>query len=56
MALWVDKYKPNQLKKLTIHDDVTLKLQSLASSSEIPHLLFYGPPGIIINIVIIHIN
>ena len=45
MALWVDKHKPNQLKKLSLHEDVTLKLQSLALSSEIPHLMFYGPPG-----------
>ena len=45
MALWVDKHKPNQLKKLSLHDDVTSKLQALALSSEIPHLLFYGPSG-----------
>ncbi len=45
MALWVDKNRPNSLSKLTLHGEVTQKLSALANSDEIPHLLFYGPPG-----------
>lgn len=45
MSLWVDKHRPNTLSKLTLHQDVTTKLTALARSEELPHLLFYGPPG-----------
>jgi len=45
MSLWVDKYRPNNINKLTLHQDVNQKLLSLAQSSEIPHLLFFGPSG-----------
>lgn len=45
MSLWVDKYRPNTLNKLTLHPDITFKLQALASSPELPHLLFFGPSG-----------
>lgn len=43
--LWVDTHRPNSLSKLTLHEEVTKKLQSLGNSEELPHLLFYGPPG-----------
>lgn len=45
MSLWVDKYRPNNISKLTLHENVNQKLLSLAQSSEIPHLLFFGPSG-----------
>jgi replication factor C subunit 3/5 len=45
MALWVDKYRPSSLGKLTLHSELNSKLLSLAGSEEIPHLLFYGPSG-----------
>ena len=45
MSLWVDKYRPNTLAKLSLHGDVTAKLTALARSEELPHLLFYGPSG-----------
>ena len=45
MALWLDKHRPNTLSKLTIHQDTTDRLIAIAKSDEIPHLLFYGPPG-----------
>eukprot|EP00605_Chrysophyceae_sp_TOSAG23-4_P001758 GSChrysophyteH1.ASY1.ANO1.1946.1 assembled CDS len=45
MSLWVDKYRPKSLSKLSLHNDVTGKLTALARSEELPHLLFYGPPG-----------
>uniref|UniRef100_A0A7S4N9D6 AAA+ ATPase domain-containing protein n=1 Tax=Odontella aurita TaxID=265563 RepID=A0A7S4N9D6_9STRA len=44
--LWVDKYRPSQLKSLSYHSVTTARLASLASDpSTLPHLLFYGPPG-----------
>ena len=33
------------LAKLDYHDDLTQRLQALSKDGEIPHLLFYGPPG-----------
>lgn len=44
-TLWLDKYRPNTLNKLTLHHDISLKLDALARCEEIPHLLFYGPSG-----------
>ena len=45
MSLWVDKSRPSTLNKLTLHPEITTRLQSLAKSDELPHLLFYGPSG-----------
>ena len=45
MSLWVDKYRPTSLDKLTVHESITSKLSGLAASDELPHLLFYGPSG-----------
>lgn len=45
MSLWVDTHRPNTLQKLSLHPEITSKLISLGSSEELPHLLFYGPPG-----------
>ena len=45
MSLWVDKHRPPSINKLSFHEDLTRKLQSLAACDELPHLLFYDPPG-----------
>lgn len=45
MSLWLDKHRPTTLSKLTLHKRVSEKLTALAASDEIPHLMFYGPPG-----------
>jgi replication factor C subunit 3/5 len=44
--LWVDRYTPSSLSKLTLHQQLTVKLTALAHSDEVPHLLFYGPQGV----------
>lgn len=44
-ALWIDKHRPNTLNKLTLHPEISQRLESLAKCEDIPHLLFYGPPG-----------
>lgn len=41
----MDTHRPNSLQKLSLHPEITEKLLSLATSEELPHLLFYGPPG-----------
>ena len=43
MSLWLDKYRPKNLDKLTINDDLTRRLHAIADSPQFPHLLFYGP-------------
>lgn len=45
MVLWVDKYRPHTLDKLDLHPRITVVLQKLLASGDIPHLLFYGPSG-----------
>ncbi|KAJ1678055.1 Replication factor C (RF-C) subunit [Spiromyces aspiralis] len=45
MSLWVDKYCPTSLDKLTYHKPLTTQLKNLAGSGDLPHLLFYGPSG-----------
>nr|CAB3497911.1 unnamed protein product [Digitaria exilis] len=43
--LWVDKYRPKTLDKVTVHDQVAQNLRKLVSEQDCPHLLFYGPSG-----------
>ena len=45
MSLWVDKYRPSTLSQLDYHQDVSKRLEALASSGDFPHLLVYGPSG-----------
>jgi hypothetical protein len=46
--LWVDKYRPVQLDRLSFHDDLTSQLRRMASKESVgnmSHLMFYGPSG-----------
>ena len=44
--LWVDKHRPSKLEDLSFRDDITSRLEALASRPEsMPHLFFYGPSG-----------
>ncbi|KAI8139106.1 DNA clamp loader [Fennellomyces sp. T-0311] len=45
MSLWIDKYRPTTLDQLTYHKDLTQQLKELAASDNVPHMMFYGPPG-----------
>ena len=45
MSLWVDKYRPKTLGKLSYHESISQNLQALAKSGDFPHLLIYGPSG-----------
>ena len=43
--LWVDKYRPKNLKELTYHKKLSIMLEKMVSAGNFPHLLFYGPSG-----------
>lgn len=43
--LWVDKYRPRSLDKVTVHEEIAQNLKKLVSEQDCPHLLFYGPSG-----------
>jgi len=42
---WTEKYRPKSLDDIIDHDKKITTLRSLVKSSQLPHLLFYGPPG-----------
>ena len=43
--LWVDKFRPLSFDKMELHVPLNKRLQKLAESGDLPHLMFYGPPG-----------
>ncbi|XP_078162400.1 ATPase family associated with various cellular activities (AAA) [Carex rostrata] len=43
--LWVDKYRPKTLEKITVHEEIANNLKKLVTEQDCPHLLFYGPSG-----------
>ncbi|CAM9398825.1 unnamed protein product [Scytosiphon promiscuus] len=43
--LWVDKHRPKSLESLDVHPELTTRLVAMSEDGEIPHLMFYGPPG-----------
>ncbi|CCE65718.1 hypothetical protein TPHA_0M01430 [Tetrapisispora phaffii CBS 4417] len=46
MSLWVDKYRPKTISKLSHNDSLTEFLTSLTvQARDLPHLLLYGPNG-----------
>ena len=42
---WVEKYRPKNLQSVSHQKEVVATLQNAVSSGNLPHLLFYGPPG-----------
>lgn len=45
MSLWVDKYRPGELLKLTYHRELADKLAGIVCAGDFPHLMFCGPSG-----------
>jgi len=45
MALWAEKYRPRDLRKLLYHQDEANKMSKMVSAGDFPHFLFCGPPG-----------
>lgn len=42
---WIEKYRPKHLTDMIDHEEKITTLQSLVRDNQLPHLLFYGPPG-----------
>lgn len=42
---WVEKYRPDSLKKVTSQKNVINSLKNVAKEKNIPHLIFFGPSG-----------
>lgn len=43
--LWVDKHRPTKFSELSYNKELTESLKKLATSENLPHLIFYGPSG-----------
>lgn len=43
---WVEKYRPKSLDRVMMPADTRQRLNELKVASDMPHLLFYGPPGV----------
>lgn len=43
--LYVDKHRPRDLSELVVHSSIGERLKQLAIEGDVPHALFYGPPG-----------
>jgi replication factor C small subunit len=43
--LWIEKYRPKSLKDVVLTDEQKQKFEQYIQRQDIPHMLFYGPPG-----------
>lgn len=43
--LWVEKYRPKKLDDVVLTDDQKVFFAKCIQQQDIPHMLFYGPPG-----------
>lgn len=42
---WIEKYRPKKLDDIIDHQEKIITLKALVEDKQLPHLLFYGPPG-----------
>ena len=43
---WLEKYRPKKINDIVSQDEITNILNNIVLTKEMPHLLFYGSPGI----------
>eukprot|EP00933_Yihiella_yeosuensis_P034941 TRINITY_DN2843_c0_g1_i2.p1 TRINITY_DN2843_c0_g1~~TRINITY_DN2843_c0_g1_i2.p1 ORF type:complete len:349 (-),score=93.61 TRINITY_DN2843_c0_g1_i2:483-1529(-) len=43
--LWVDKHRPKTLAEMDYHQELSKRLQRIAKSGDMPHMLISGPSG-----------
>ncbi|ADN50283.1 replication factor C small subunit [Vulcanisaeta distributa] len=44
-VLWVEKYRPSRIDDIIDQDHVKARVKEMLANGNIPHLLFFGPPG-----------
>jgi replication factor C subunit 2/4 len=42
---WVEKYRPKKLDEIIQQDEIVKVLKNTLETGELPHMLFFGPPG-----------
>lgn len=42
---WIEKYRPKELSSVSHQDETINVLKRSIKTGNLPHLLFYGPPG-----------
>jgi hypothetical protein len=43
---WVEKYRPKSLSDVSHQTEIISTLTNAVETNRLPHLLFYGPPGV----------
>ena len=43
---WVEKYRPKSLTDVSHQTEIIATLTNAVETNRLPHLLFYGPPGV----------
>ena len=43
---WVEKYRPKSLTDVSHQTEIISTLTNAVETNRLPHLLFYGPPGV----------
>jgi len=44
--LWVEKYRPKRIDEIIDQDEVKRRIKEFLKTGNLPHMLFYGPPGV----------